>query len=118
MDVRALFRRNQGALVFGVAGLATAVASLPAEIPPGFGMRMFAAGRQRRMAWSLVQAGFEFGESRQQGADDGLCLGGLASNQFLRDLKSHAAVVGSAQLSGKPQPARKMTQGVNDYALP
>ena len=115
LDVRALLRRNQGTLVFGVAGLATTFASLPAESPLGFGMRMLAAGRQRRMAWGLVQTGLEFGESSQQGPNNGLCLGGLASDQFLRDLKSHAAVVGSAQLCGKPQPSRKTTQGVNDY---
>ena len=75
--VRALFRRDQGALVFGGAELAAALASLPAGITLGFGMRTFAAGRQRRIAWGLVQTCLDFGESSQQGADDGLGLGGV-----------------------------------------
>lgn len=58
-------------------------------------MGMFATGRQRRIAWRLVQPRFEFGDLCQQQANDGLSLRRLPGNDIFRDLRlvRHAACV-------------------------
>jgi hypothetical protein len=110
LDVRALLGRQQGPFVFGMAGLTTPLAPGSVLVPLGLGVRMFAAGRHGRIPQGLVQTGFQLGQARQQGANDGLGLAGLARDQVFRDLQSHAAVVGSVQLRGKP-PAEKSATG-------
>jgi len=115
LDVGAWLGRQQRALVFGVARLPAALAPGLVLVPVGLGVRMLAAGWQGRITRGLSQARFQLGQASQQGANNGLGLGGLARDQVFRDLQSPAAVVGSVQLRGKPS-AEKSAPEVNDYA--
>src|SRR5262249_58397272 len=50
LDVGALLRRQQGAFVFAVAGLASALAPTPLVVPLRLSVRVLAAGRDRGIA--------------------------------------------------------------------
>jgi hypothetical protein len=62
-------------------------------------MGMLGAGGQRRIAWRLVQTRFEFGDLRQQQANDSLRLRRLTGDQLFRDQQFLRHAPGVAEIA-------------------
>ena len=87
----------------------------------GFGMGMHAAGRQRGVlgrlspAFQLLDACLQFGNLRQQQANDGLGLRRLAGDDFFRDRRACPLLSPSSRLCVQINLSTNLLQGVNDY---
>jgi hypothetical protein len=87
------------------------------------GMGMHAAGWQRGVlgrlspALQLLDACLQFGNLRQQQANDGLSFRRLAGDDFFRDSEQHAIDVAEIRLPVQINSAKIALRGVNGYVF-
>src|SRR5262249_43798390 len=116
-DLVALCRGEERTFMPGVAGLTTRTAGRLGLGSLRLGVGVFGTGRQRGVAWGLVELFLQLPDRGEEGADDGLGFRGLAGNQLFGDLQRHALHVGEKQASGQTDSPRASPRAVADYPL-
>ena len=120
LDVVALLRGNQRPLMFRMAQLAAAPLLRLPLLPPGLGVRMLRARRERgvlrRLTFDLPpqfpKLGFHLRHLGHQRLNNRLGLRRLTRNQFFRDDQCHAIVVARTRHSSPDHFSQKYTFGL------
>jgi putative transposase len=123
-EVVALFDEDQCPFALKMAGLSAGCFTALFSLRRRLGVRMLKTGWQGRIAGRLIQAGFEFrntriefGDPRQQQTNDSLRLGRPPGDQVFRDqrLVRHASGVAEISGLGKIKSRTTSVRGVNGY---